>query len=161
MYEPFSNETAPVVTSAAPVALTTLDARTQEHCDILCAAISESTQSLSAIVTRLRNEHEGFPSIMTIYRMLRNNESAAVQYSRAKSDQADLLAEEIMSISDDCSGDVDGMVSVQRSKLRVESRKWIAAKLKPAIYGERADRVQLNVQINNNEISPVDLSRYE
>jgi hypothetical protein len=160
MYQPFDILPAQLVPALpATPALTPMEARTQEHCDILCAAISESTESLCTIVTRLRQEHQDFPAIISIYRMLRNNEAAAAQYSIAKQNQADLLAEEIMTISDDTSGDIDGMVSVQRSKLRVESRKWIAAKLKPAVYGDRADRLAVNIQINNDSC-PIDLSGY-
>lgn len=67
-------------------------------------------------------------------------------YARAKEDQADFLAEEILDIADDSSQDTttdqQGNARcdtewVQRSKLRVDTRKWIAAKLKPRKYGDK------------------------
>ncbi len=71
------------------------------------------------------------------------------RYTRAKDKQLELLAEEIITISDDGSNDlmlltkpsgeqyeVENKEVVNRSKLRVESRKWLLAKLKPKIYGD-------------------------
>lgn len=69
------------------------------------------------------------------------------QYARAKEDQADLLAEQILEISDDKTGDLlDGefgqqgnTAAIQRSRLQVDSRKWIASKLKPKKYGDKIE----------------------
>ena len=68
------------------------------------------------------------------------------QYARAREAQAEARADEIVDIADDGSGDFttdkDGkeIVShenVQRSRLRVDARKWVAAKLLPKKYGDR------------------------
>jgi hypothetical protein len=70
-------------------------------------------------------------------------------YARAREDQADTLADEIIEIADDSSEDTTTdpqgnprMDSewVQRSRLRVDARKWIAAKLKPRKYGEKVEQ---------------------
>lgn len=67
-------------------------------------------------------------------------------YARAREDQADTLADEIVEIADDGTNDTylnsDGIALtnqdvIARSKLRVDARKWIAAKLKPRKYGDR------------------------
>jgi len=58
------------------------------------------------------------------------------QYARAKQLQAELMAEDILELADDpstASGDV------QRSKLQVETRKWLMSKLAPRKYGDRID----------------------
>jgi hypothetical protein len=56
------------------------------------------------------------------------------------------LADEICDIADDASNDYmesgdDGVKyngdAVARSKLRVDARKWVAAKLKPKVYGDK------------------------
>jgi len=132
----------------------------QANLDLLCATIAESTQSLAGIVKRLQEQQPDFPSVATIYRLLRDNEDFAIQYTRAKEDQSDILVDEMLDIADDDSGDCEGMVSAQRSKIKIETRKWIASKLKPKLYGDRGDRVQLNVQINNG-VEPIDLSNYQ
>lgn len=111
----------------------------QHHADLLTGEIATCPESLASITKRLQAGHEGFPSIPTIYRWLRENAGFAEEYARCKSDQSDLLIDELLSIADDDSGDCDGSTSVQRAKLRVEARKWIASKLKPKAYGDRLD----------------------
>ena len=68
------------------------------------------------------------------------------QYARAREAQADKLAEEALQIADDGRSDtyVDGDGSVktdteviQRSKLRVDTRKWLASKMAPKKYGDK------------------------
>jgi len=72
------------------------------------------------------------------------------RYARAREDAADTLAAEILEIADDGSRDYKTVIGkdgepievvdqdhIQRSRLRVDARKWIAAKLKPKKYGER------------------------
>lgn len=70
-------------------------------------------------------------------------------YARAREEQADTLADEIIAIADESPAlamergrddedailKVDG-AAVQHQRLRVEARKWVAAKLKPKKYGE-------------------------
>ena len=67
-------------------------------------------------------------------------------YAHAREARADKLAEEIITISDDSSRDTyidkegvertDNEV-VSRSRLRVDSRKWLASKMLPKKYGDR------------------------
>ena len=69
-------------------------------------------------------------------------------YTRAKEAQADKFAEEIIAIADEESttvkGGDDGPVevvfdstAVQRNRLRVDARKWLASKMYPKRYGDR------------------------
>lgn len=94
---------------------------------------------------------ESMPCVSTIFNWLRTNESFLEQYEKAKESQADSLAEEILDIADDGTNDwmerqnKDGSTyialnveHVQRSRLRVDARKWIASKLKPKKYGDSA-----------------------
>jgi hypothetical protein len=75
-------------------------------------------------------------------------------YLLAKEDQAELIVDEIMQISDDGSNDsyVDEHGNrrtdqdvLGRSKLRVDSRKWLAARLAPKRYGDK-QIVDMNVK---------------
>jgi hypothetical protein len=71
------------------------------------------------------------------------------QYARARDIQADTYADEIVDIADDGTLDwvemhtrqgakiVGDHEHIQRSRLRVDSRKWIASKLKPKRYGDK------------------------
>lgn len=74
------------------------------------------------------------------------DEDLADQYARAIETRYDVLADDIMQISDDGSNDTyrdaDGKTRtdndvIARSKLRVDSRKWLLSKLAPKKYGDR------------------------
>ncbi|MHB1326877.1 MAG: terminase small subunit-like protein [Gemmatimonadales bacterium] len=90
---------------------------------------------------------EEMPHVSTVYRWIAANEAFRDMYARAREDQADTLADEIVAIADDGSNDTyekDGVEFtnqdvVARSKLRVDARKWVAAKLKPKKYGDKVD----------------------
>lgn len=74
----------------------------------------------------------------------------AAQYTRARMLQAERWAEEVLEIADDSSRDVaendhgDNVTNhenIQRSRLRVDSRKWLLSKVLPKIYGDKLDLV--------------------
>lgn len=68
-------------------------------------------------------------------------------YARAKELRADVLADEIVSISDESTVEtryegenvrlVLDATAVARNRLRVDARKWVASKLRPRIYGDK------------------------
>ena len=76
----------------------------------------------------------------------------ASMYARAREDRSDHLADEIVAISDEAEvvARHDGeevrlsldAALVARNRLRVDARKWVAAKLKPRVYGEKLDLTQ-------------------
>jgi hypothetical protein len=97
------------------------------------------------------------PAMQTFWRWLREIAAFREQYARAKQEAADALVEEMLDIADDATGDYaedeQGRIrfnseNVQRSRLKIETRKWIASKLKPQRYGERLD-LQHGVQTEN------------
>lgn len=101
----------------------------------------------SSLVKICRDENK--PGVSTVYRWLLEQDKFREMYARAREDQADTLADEILDIADDGRNDTyttsDGEVVtnhdvINRSKLRVDSRKWIAAKLKPRKYGDRVEQ---------------------
>lgn len=90
----------------------------------------------------------GIPDYSTVLRWLAANEEFRGNYARAREEQAEYYAQEIIEIADEipiCQvPDPDGGVServdaagIQRNKLRVDARKWIACKLLPKKYGEK------------------------
>lgn len=96
---------------------------------------------------------EDMPAMSTVFLWLRIHPEFTEQYAQAKAEAADALVEEMLDIADDgtndwmevhdqdgeCAGYKINGEHVQRSKLRVDTRKWIAAKLKPKKYGEKVD----------------------
>ena len=104
---------------------------------------------------------EGMPAQSTVYKWLIDNDGFSEKYARAREVQAEFLAEEIIQIADDASGDSttdeDGNERmnaefVARSRLRVDARKWYASKVAPKKYG---DRIQQDINANVN-ISLID-----
>lgn len=90
------------------------------------------------------------PCKTAVYNWRRRFPAFARAYARAREDQADSYVDEIIDIADDKSKDVirkarkDGTVeevvndeAIQRARLRIDTRKWTAAKLRPQAYGDK------------------------
>ncbi len=95
-------------------------------------------------------EREGMPWKSTVNKWRTLYPDFEAMYARAKAMQADHMAEEIIEIADDGSNDwmtreqenggtttVLDHEHVQRSKLRVDARKWVMAKMAPRKYGDQ------------------------
>lgn len=120
---------------------------TQALADNICTQITEG-KSLRAICSQ-----EEIPCISTVIRWLRENKDFQSQYTQAKDDQADTLADEILHIADNTKPGVitktfaDGSVETREQdmtehrKLQIDARKWIAARLKPKKYGDKVEHV--------------------
>lgn len=81
-----------------------------------------------------------------------NDENLRNRYTYAREDREEHIFEEILAIADDGKNDYcmdkEGKVymdheHVQRSKLRIDARKWMLAKMRPNKYGDSA-KVDLN-----------------
>lgn len=94
---------------------------------------------------------DGMPDRSTVYRWLLDRPDFCDQYTRAREEQADTLADEILAIADEqpeiivvkdkktgavIEHKLDGAF-LQWQKNRIEARKWTAMKLKPKKYGDR------------------------
>jgi hypothetical protein len=110
----------------------------EEIADHICEIISTSNRSIASISKELNI------STVTIFYWLKTKPEFLNEYARAKEWQADFLAEEILEIADDTQHDSiitqNGLSEnheyISRSRLRVDSRKWLASKLKPQKYGD-------------------------
>lgn len=117
---------------------------TQDIANKICKLLAGG-DSLRAICRQ-----EDMPHITTVYDWMFKFPSFAEQYTRAREEQADTLADEIIAIADedptlqefrDKDGNLvdikvdSGYVAYQ--KQRIEARKWTAMKLKPKKYGDK------------------------
>lgn len=100
------------------------------------------------------------PGRRTVVRWLADPRLAQFRemYYYARRVQAELLVDEIFEIADDTSKDwkpkynkkgelvdwVPDNEAIQRSRVRIDTRKWYAAKLVPRIYGDNS-QVELDV----------------
>jgi hypothetical protein len=117
---------------------------TQPVADAICARIAIGEPVRHICLT------EGMPEERTFYRWLLKSEEFRQQYAHAKEAQAERFAEELIEIADDATNDwmerldkdarpVGWMLNadhVQRSRLRVDARKWLMGKMKPKKYGD-------------------------
>ena len=112
---------------------------------VICTRIAEG-ESLREIV-----KTEGMPDRTTVYDWLLKHEEFANHYTRAREEQADTLADEIIAIADEqpeiiavidkktgalIEHKLDGAF-LQWQKNRIDARKWTAMKLKPKKYGDK------------------------
>lgn len=114
---------------------------TPELAEEICLRITQG-ESLRKIC----ESNKKFPAVSTICLWnLQDRNGFAEQYTRARQAQAELLADELFTITDDESRDVSGelempnSVAVQRDRLRVDTRKWYLSKVLPKIYGEKLE----------------------
>ena len=84
---------------------------------------------------------DDMPSTQTFYRWIDEDENKSKQYARASRKRADAIFEGVLDIADNNTADrcSDNAVAVQRDRLRVDARKWIASKLNPKKYGDKVD----------------------
>jgi hypothetical protein len=110
--------------------------------DRICEIVATNPMGLKA----LHRKYPEMPNETVVNEWRYKNPSFGMQYAKAKQLQAELLVEEILDISDDISHDIvvgkNGVEQlnteyVARSRLRVDSRKWLASKLAPKIYGDK------------------------
>jgi hypothetical protein len=97
-------------------------------------------------------EGPGMPPCSTVREWVRDDrEGFATRYARAREIGYELLADELLDIADDSTGDkyldADGVTrtdheAIQRSRLRVDARKWMLAKMLPKRYGDKLDTAQ-------------------
>jgi hypothetical protein len=134
-----------------------------ELADKICERIAMSEEGLHAIC-----KEEGMPSFPTVFNWLNDSEKKYFldKYMRAREAQADLLSDQIIDIADTCVIGIktketkDGIMEetgdmVDRSRLRVDARKWKASKLAPKKYGDSldittgGDKLTYNVKITD------------
>lgn len=111
----------------------------QDLADRICEQLADG-KSLRTVCLS-----DDMPDKASVFRWLRTHKEFCDQYTRAKEESADAMTDEMLDIADDGANDWmedNGTVSyngdhVQRARLRIDTRKWIASKLKPKKYGDK------------------------
>jgi hypothetical protein len=114
--------------------------------DAICDRLAEGSSLRAAC------REEGMPDERTVREWVADNKfGISPQYARAVEARAERLFEEIIEISDTsvvaekvttkANGDVETVVgdAVDRSRLRVDARKWALSKMLPKKYGDKVD----------------------
>jgi DNA primase len=160
---PISDTTEVVVVAPKPKIGRPSD-YTEDLATLICTRIAEG-ESLREIV-----KTGDMPDRVTIYRWLLAHDDFRNLYTRAREDQADTYADEIIAIADEMpeviavtdkhgaliEHKLDGAY-LQWQKNRIDARKWTAMKLKPKKYGERMQIAGSKEEPMDHKVPVVDL----
>ncbi len=136
---------------------------TLDLAESICERLS-SGESLTSICSA-----EGMPKRTTVVGWQGQHDGFSTLYARARVAYADAIFDEAMEIADDSSGDCITKVvrgeevkgvdheNIQRSRLRVDTRLRVAAKINPAKYGEKLD-VNMSGELNVSHLSDAKLN---
>lgn len=92
----------------------------------ICARLSEG-ESLVRIC-----EDKAMPARRTVLKWMTTDPNFCTSIARAREEQAEHLAEEIVNIADTCT-------DPHKARLQIDARKWYASKLAPKKYGDKLD----------------------
>jgi len=118
----------------------------QKLADVICARLAEG-ESLRSIC-----RDEGMPDKATVFNWMHSKDGFLDQYRHAKERAAEAIAEELFEIADDGSNDYMEKINkdgekyhvfdsehVQRSRLRIDTRKWYLERIAAKRYGSKVD----------------------
>jgi len=132
----------------------------------ICERI-EKGESLRSVL-----KSEDMPSSRTFFKWLANDDSLVKQYAHATDIRADEMFEDLLAIADENHNDVKTLADgskrgdnevIQRSKLRVDARKWYLSKLRPKKFGDKIETtiqggdkaLQINALFPDNPIKDI------
>ena len=113
-------------------------------------------RSLTSILKT--DERGDLPSKVTFFEWLKEDEELTNQYARATEVRAEVIFDDILSIADENTNDTsineNGIEVVnndviQRSRLRIDARKWVLSKLNPKKFGDKTDITSGGEKIQN------------
>jgi len=118
---------------------------TQEIADIICDRLMDG-ESLRAICS-----NSDMPNKVTVLKWLIVLPSFATQYARAREVQADTHFDDTIHIADTPQNGIKTITKasgveiiegdmIEHRRLRIETRKWAAAKMRPKKYGDMVGR---------------------
>lgn len=134
--------------------------RPTQYCKQLALEICDTISSTSKGIKLLCKNNQHWPCQDTIFTWLKVYPEFSEQYARAKKCQVDVLVDELLEIADDSTQDqeindqgitVFNSEKVARSRLRIDTRKWLACKLVPRVYGNKVeDSPEINSKVKED-----------
>lgn len=120
------------------------DKEKQSLVDKICEEVSKGKE-----VKKVLEASDEYPSRETFYNWIRNSSKFSDFYARACILRAEIEYEKLLKIADDGTNDlyIDEETgkekvnheNIQRSRLRVDTRKWWLSKMVPKIYGDKIE----------------------
>lgn len=110
--------------------------------DHICEMIAEGTSASKAC------KSVGI-ALKTMYEWLRVHEEFSNNYAHARDHQADTFADQMCDIADE-------EKDVARAKLKIDARKWVAARMKPKSWGDKVQQ-----EITGKDGGPLEVATIE
>lgn len=141
----------------------------------MAVAVKRSRESIMADVCELLSEGKSLTAtcklvsdakVQTVLDWVKNYPELAGQYTHARETGYALLADEIVSISDESCVEAkyDGediklvldSTAVARNRLRVDTRKWMLSKMLPKVYGDKVTQEHVGADGGAIKIAAMD-----
>ena len=128
----------------------------QNAINIILTEIAEEGKSVRSILDNA--DRNVLPSNVTFCDWLRQDSELVKQYARATEIRAEKLFDEIIDIADETSNDTytdetgkeyTNHEVINRSRLKIDARKWVLSKLNPKKYGDKIDHTTDGEKITN------------
>lgn len=139
--------------------------RPSDYNEEIADEIINTISSCSIGLRSLCDMNDHWPDVSTLLRWVQTNNVFYERYIRAKQCQAEFLVSEILDIADDGSNDFMTIVKgdneyemenkevTNRSKLRVETRRWIIERLLPKQYGT-STKIEHSGSVEISKLTP-------
>ena len=111
--------------------------KTPELCAEICERLAKG-ETLTAILAE-----PGMPAWSSVHEWKQSDESFRQARMRAREQQAEVWADEIMDISD---AELPTHEAIGRARLRMQSRQWLAGKYNPT-YADKPTQIGVNVGV--------------
>lgn len=119
--------------------------RTEENANVIFGRLILG-ESLSKIL-----KTDGLPSLATFFRWICDDEKVRENYARAREQQTEKYIDELVTLADTADED-----NAQAVRLQVDTRKWVAGRMLPKKYGDKAAEVNNSVTVQNITVLPAE-----
>jgi len=110
--------------------MTKKNGRPSKFTDKIADEICERIAQGESLVNICKDSH--LPYRQTVHDWLNQKPDFYDKYMRAREEQADYYADEMVQIA-------DSTEEPAKARVQIDTRKWIASKLKPKKYGDKID----------------------
>lgn len=117
------------------------------YTDELANEICERIANGESLIQICRDEN--MPSRETVRRWCDESSQFCGMYAHAREQQAHYFVDEMIEIADKV---LEDSAAVQKARLQIDTRKWAAAKLNKAAYGDGAEKI-ININASSKQVA--------
>ncbi|UPL50550.1 terminase small subunit-like protein [Hymenobacter sublimis] len=114
---------------------------TQAIADEICMRIAQG----EFLINICKDQHMPTTSTVYYWRLKPEFKSFSDTYTQAKLIRAELLAEQLLDLSNPDPVLPDTLISINRARLQVDTRKWVLSKVLHKEYGDKVEANDIHV----------------